>query len=623
MKVLPRPHAQSGEGALLFCQSRHSDLYFDLMSVSSSLEHKRHTLSHILAAAIRELYPHAKPTLGPAIENGFYYDFDFSLGDTPGEKDLTAIEKKMREILPSWDEFEHAEVSANEARDFFKNNEFKKELIDELERDGRTITFYTCAGFTDLCRGGHSEEPAKEIAKDGFSLDRIAGAYWRGDESRPMLTRIYGLAFDTKKELSEYVATREEAKKRDHKKLGKELGLFTFSDVVGKGLPLWTPKGSAIRRELERYIVDEEIRRGYQHVYTPDIAKIELYEKSGHYPHYKDSMYAPIAIDDEQFMLRPMTCPHHYELYLSAPRSYRELPMRIAELAQLYRYEQSGELSGLQRVRTFCLADAHIICADEAQAVSEIGGALDLIEDVASVFGLKQGTDYWYRLSLGDRTNEEKYFKNDEAWEKGEDLMRQLLAERRAHFVEAPDEAAFYGPKIDIQMKNVNGKEDTAFTVQYDFCMPERFDLTYTDTSGKKKRAFVVHRSSIGAIERIMAFLIEHYAGAFPLWLAPIQARVLPIADRHHEFAAEVLEELKEAGIRADRDASSESLGKKIRQATMEKIPYTLVIGDKEVESKGVTLESRDRGKLGEKSLGELLALLKDEIARKGRQASK
>jgi len=401
---------------------------------------------------------------------------------------------------------------------------------------------------------------------------------------------------------------------RDHKKLGKELELFTFSDTVGKGLPLWLPKGATVRRELERFIIDEEIRRGYLHVRTPDIAKLDLYKKSGHYPHYQDSMYAPIVIDDEEFMLRPMTCPHHFELFLSKPRSYRDLPMRIAELAQLYRYEQSGELMGLQRVRTFCLADAHIICKDEEQAIEEIGGALDLIEYVCSIFGLEYGKDYRFRLSLGDRENTEKYYKNDAAWEKGEDLLRELMKARGKDFAEAKDEAAFYGPKIDVQMMNVNGKEDTAFTVQYDFCMPDRFDLNYTGEDGEKHRAFVVHRSSIGAIERIMAFLIEKYAGAFPLWLAPVQVKILPIGEGHFLYATEVMDALKAANIRVEYDASDETLGKKIRNAKTEKVPYILVIGDKEVSEKTVTVESRDRGNLGAINPDDLVTRLKEEI---------
>ena len=409
----------------------------------------------------------------------------------------------------------------------------------------------------------------------------------------------------------------EKGEDRDHKKLGRELGLFAFSDTVGKGLPLWLPKGTTIRRELERFIVDEEIRRGYLHVRTPDIAKLELYKKSGHYPHFKDSMYAPITIDDEEFMLRPMACPHHFELYLSKPHSYRELPMRIAELAQLYRYEQSGELMGLQRVRTFCLADAHIICKDEEQEVEEISKALDLIEYVTSVFNLKLDTDYRYRLSLGDKKNTKKYYKNDSAWEKGEDLLRKLMKNRGSKFEEVKDEAAFYGPKIDIQMKNANGKEDTAFTVQYDFCMPDKLNLNYIGEDGNEHLAFVIHRSSIGAIERIMAFLIEKYAGAFPLWLSPVQVKVIPVRTNHNEYAKQVFELLKENNIRAELDDKDENLGTKVRDAKTNKIPYWIVIGDKEIEAKKITLESRESGQLGQMLKEELVKKLLEEIKNK------
>ena len=410
----------------------------------------------------------------------------------------------------------------------------------------------------------------------------------------------------------------------DHKKLGRELDLFYIDEEVGKGFPMLTPKGASIRRELERFIIDEEIKRGYLHVKTPDIAKLDLYIKSGHYPHYKDSMFAPIEVEDEKFMLRPMTCPHHFQLYLSRPRSYRELPMRIAELAQLYRFEQSGELMGLQRVRAFCLADSHIICATEEQACEEIDKVLDLIEYVSGVFGFKQGEHYSYRLSLGDRSDQEKYYKNDSAWEKSEVMLREVLTKRGCDFVEAKNEAAFYGPKIDIQMKNANGKEDTAFTVQYDFCMPDRFNLTYTGSDGTQKRAFVVHRSSIGAIERLMALLIERYAGAFPLWLSPIQAKVIPVSEKHAEYAKEICEQLRGAGrlqvptmdrsaIRVELDDSSETLGKRIRSAKMEKVPYILVVGDQEMTAKTATLEGR-AGKIGALSVEEIIHRLKEEI---------
>jgi threonyl-tRNA synthetase len=404
---------------------------------------------------------------------------------------------------------------------------------------------------------------------------------------------------------------------RDHKKIGRELELFTFSDAIGKGLPIWLPKGATVRRELERFIIDEEIRRGYLHVRTPDIAKLDLYKKSGHYPMYKDKMYAPIVIDDEEFMLRPMTCPHHFELYLSKPRSYRDLPVRIAELAQLYRYEQSGELMGLLRVRAFCLSDAHIICKDEEQAVDEIAKALDLIEYVNSIFNLELGKDYWYVLSLGDRSNTEKYYKDDAGWEKAENLLREAMKKRKVDFKEASDDAAFYGPKIDINMRNANGKEDTAFTVQYDLSSPHRFDLKYMGEDGKEHSAFVVHRSSIGAIERIMAFLIEKYSGAFPLWLSPVQAKILPIAEAHLEYAKKIFSDLQTAGIRVELDESNETLGKKIRNVKTEKVPYILIIGDKEIEANKVQVESRDNGNLGQLSTGDFTRKLLEEISSK------
>lgn len=404
---------------------------------------------------------------------------------------------------------------------------------------------------------------------------------------------------------------------RDHKKLGPELGLYYIDPVVGKGLPMFLPKGAIVKRELENFIIEEETRRGYKHVHTPDLARLELYKKSGHYPHYKDSMYAPIVIDDDEFMLRPMTCPHHFQMYSQKPHSYRELPMRIAELAQLYRYEQSGELMGLQRVRTFCLADAHIICATEEQAAEEVGRALDLIEYVASVFGLKLGEDYRYRLSQGDRADQEKYPGNEAAWDKSEGLLRDLMKSRDVDFEEAIGEASFYGPKIDIQMKNVNGKEDTAFTVQYDFCMPEKFDLKYIGEDGKEHQAFVVHRSSIGAIERILGFLIEKYEGAFPTWLAPTQVVVLPIGEAQAAYAHKVAEALHEAGVRVEIDASSETIGKRIREAKGQKVPYTVVVGKQEEEAENVAPESRDKGKMENISIEELVAMVSKEIADK------
>ena len=402
-------------------------------------------------------------------------------------------------------------------------------------------------------------------------------------------------------------------KDRDHKKLGRELDLFTFSDTVGKGLPLWTPKGSTIRRELERWVVDEEIKDGYLHVYTPDIAKLDLYKKSGHYPYYKDSMYAPIAIEEEEFMLRPMTCPHHFELYLSRPHSYKELPLRIAELAKLYRFEKSGELMGLQRTRSFCLADAHIICRKD-QAQSEINRVLNLIEKMAKVLGLEAGKNYTYRLSLGNRADDKKYFKDDSAWDGAEEMLRQVLNDRKAKFVEAPDEAAFYGPKIDIQMKNVNGKEDTAFTVQYDFVMPKRFNLNYINEKGEDEQALVVHRSSIGAIERVVAYLIEHFGGAFPVWLSPVQAIILPITDKQLDYAKKVEKQLKSENIRVEIDDKSEPLGARIRDAQMQKVPYMLIVGAKEERAGTVSVRGRNGTDHGQIPLSKFIEDIKKEI---------
>ena len=413
----------------------------------------------------------------------------------------------------------------------------------------------------------------------------------------------------------------DETAANDHKKLGRELGLFTFSDTVGKGLPLFTPKGSTIRRELERFIVDEEIKRDYLHVYTPDIAKLELYEKSGHYPYYKESMYAPIDIEDEKFMLRPMTCPHHFELYLSQPHSYRELPIRYAELAKLYRFEQSGELMGLQRVRSFCLADAHIITQKE-NAKREIDSVLSLIEFVANTFGLKLGKNYHYRLSLGDRSDTKKYFKDDASWDEAEKTLREVLVERKATFVEAENEAAFYGPKIDVQMKNTNGKEDTAFTVQYDFVMPQRFNLTYINDQGGEDKPIVIHRSSIGAIERVMAFLIEHYEGAFPIWLSPIQVSVLPVSDKFGAYAKSVFDEFKKTGIRVEINNDNNTLGNKIREATLQKVPYMCIIGGQEEEkskdgAKFISVRARGGKDHGQIELGEFIKQIQNEIETK------
>jgi len=554
------------------------------------METIRHSLSHILASAVKELYPGAKFGIGPAIENGFYYDV---AAEALAEADLPKIEAKMRELIKQNLAFAKKSVSKIMAKKLFKGQSYKLELIKELP--GKTATTYTTGEFLDLCAGPHVKS-TKEIPIDGFKLTKVAGAYWKGSEKNQMLTRIYGLAFETKKELDDYLLLQQEAEKRDHRVLGQKLGLFVFSDLVGKGLPLFTEKGSIIRRELEKFVINEEIKRGYQHVYTPELAKVELYKTSGHYPYYKDSMYPVMKIDEEEFILRPMTCPHHFQLYASQPRSYKELPFRIAELAKQFRYEKSGELTGLIRVRSFCLADAHIICQKD-EALSEIKKVFELIEYMSQELGLKVGVDYRYRLSLGDRKDSKKYYKDDAAWSFAENALRQVLVERKSPFFETEKEAAFYGPKIDVQMKNFAGKEDTAFTIQYDFVMPKRFNLTYIDKDGQKKEPIVIHRSSIGAIERTMAFLLEHYAGALPFWLSPVQIHIIPIADRHLEYAQKVKNELKD--FRVEINDEQETLGKKIREAEMQKIPYILVVGDKEIASNAVGVRERGKGDLG------------------------
>lgn len=558
------------------------------------------------------MFPDAKIGIGPVIENGFYYDFLLPRSLTP--EDLPKIQKRMKKLIAQNLSFTKKILSPQEAKKFFTDQSFKQELIADLLQHGTTvfddiddqkksttkpateISTYKTGKFIDLCRGGHVSS-TKEIPKDAFKLTHIAGAYWRGDEKNQMLQRVYGVAFETKKELEEYLAMQEEARKRDHRVLGQHMKLFTSADIIGKGLPLLTPYGATIRRELERFVQDEEIKNGYEYVLTPPLAKTELFKTSGHYPYYKDSMYPVMKIDDEELILRPMTCPHHFMLYKSEPRSYRELPIRYAELSPQFRYEKSGELTGLMRVRMFTLSDAHIFCMEE-QAEAEAKKALQLIDHINAILGIKKVKDYRYRLSLGDRKDSKKYYKNDAAWEKSESLLRKVLKEIKAPFYEAKGEAAFYGPKIDVQIKKVNGQEETAFTVQYDFVLPDRFELEYKDADGKEKRPVVIHRSSIGAFERTMAFLIEHYAGNFPLWLAPIQVAIIPVGKTHIAFSKKLTKKLRDAGIRVMLYDANETVGYKIRQASKLKIPYTLVIGDKEIKSTKLHVRVRGTEKL-------------------------
>jgi threonyl-tRNA synthetase len=560
--------------------------------MSDSLLHNlRHSAEHVLTHAMHNLYGKDKVimAMGPAIDDGFYFDFEAADGFTVSEADFPKIEKEMHKIINANLPIKREEIDVAKARELFHDNPYKIEWLDQIENRNEAISVYwTADQFVDLCAGPHVDSTGEIKA---FKLLSVAGAYWHGDEKNKMLTRIYGTAFTSKEELAEYLHQQEEAKKRDHRKLGKDLGLFVFSDDVGKGLPLLTGKGETIRRELERFTVDEEIRRDYEHVHTPPLANIALYKRSGHYPYYKDTMYPTMKVDDEELILRPMTCPHHFTLYNSSPKSYKELPVRMAEISPQFRYEKSGELTGLIRVRMFLLADAHIICQQD-QAKSEIKQVLDLIDFVNETLGLKKGEDYRYRLSLGDRSNTTKYYEDPESWDQAESVLRQVLEESQAPFYEATDEAAFYGPKIDVQMKKVNGKEDTAFTVQYDFVMPKRFNMKFTNNQGLDEEPIVIHRSSLGCFERTIAFLIERYAGAFPLWLSPVQTIVLPVSEKAAVYAKLVHSRLKEMEIRSELQLD-DSLGKRIRQAEKQKVPYMLVVGEQEVRNETVTVRVR------------------------------
>ncbi|MFH0956148.1 MAG: threonine--tRNA ligase [Candidatus Falkowbacteria bacterium] len=589
----------------------------DAKAMVGKLEIMRHSLSHIMAAAVLKLYPKAKFAIGPAVDNGFYYDLDFGKAKI-GDGDLVKIEAEMKNIIKANLVFEKFALPAAiaTAREKKSGQIYKEEMIKDLKKAGeKTVSYYRLGGFEDLCRGPHLKS-AGLVQNGSWKLEKLAGAYWRGDEKNKMLTRIYGLAFATKESLENYLKMMVEAEKRDHRRLGKELDLFVFSEVVGKGLPLLTPRGTVVRKELEKFVLEEETKRGYQHVITPPLAKVELYKKSGHYPYYKDMMYPIMKVDEEELILRPMTCPHHFELYNCRPRSYKELPVRLAEISPQFRYEKSGELSGLTRVRMFCLADAHIICTKE-QADDEIKNVLDLIDYANKIFGLEKGKDYSYRLSLGDRNDDKKYYKDDKAWDKAESVLKNTLEKIGAPYFEGKGEAAFYGPKIDVQMKKVNGQEETAFTVQYDFVMPKRFELKYIDKDGKENEPIVIHRSSIGCFERTMAFLIEHYAGAFPVWLSPVQVKIVSVGAAHVEFCKKLADEFKQNDIRVEVDETDETVGNKIRKAVGEKVPYMLVIGDREMSFDKLAVRDRGEKTTREISKEEFIKEVKEKIKEK------
>ena len=560
----------------------------------TDLSAKRHTLAHLLGAAVLERYPHAKLTIGPAIENGFYYDFDFSGGEKPGEADLPALENAMREILSSWSEMTGVEISEKDARERFKENPFKLELIDEIVNKGEKITLYSVGGFTDLCRGGHSENPAKEIAADSFSLDRVAGAYWRGDETKPMLTRMYGLAFDTKDALAAYRVQIEEAKKRDHRKIGRELDLFTFSDIVGPGLPLWTPKGTIMRSELDRFVWELRTKYGYQRVTIPHITKKDLYETSGHWDKFSDELFHIHTREEKEYVLKPMNCPHHTQIFARKPHSYKEMPQRYAETTMVYRDEQSGELGGLTRVLSITQDDSHVFCRT-SQVEEEFFKIWDIIDSFYSTFGFKLRV----RLSFHNPEEPEKYLGTSEIWKNAEDALRTIAKDRDADYFEAPGEAAMYGPKLDFMATDSLGREHQVATIQLDMNLPERFDLSCINEKGEKERIVMIHCAVMGSIERFSAVMLEHMDGNLPVWLAPVQVRVLPISEKHTAYAAKVLGALTAEGVRSDVDTADESLGKKIRNAKKEKLPYLLVVGEKEMGDNSVSVESRDNGKLG------------------------
>ncbi|HFC10864.1 MAG TPA: threonine--tRNA ligase [Candidatus Kaiserbacteria bacterium] len=578
----------------------------------NSLEAKRHTLAHLLAGAVLERYPHAKATIGPAIENGFYYDFDFTGGEKPGQEELADIENTMRKILPSWSGMTGTEVSEKDAREYFKGNSFKLELIDEIVKKGEPITLYTSGDFTDLCRGGHSKNPSSDIDEKSFMLDRVAGAYWRGDEKKPMLTRIYGLAFDTKKELDAFLEKREEAKKRDHRKIGKELDLFTFSSLVGPGLPLWTPKGALLRHQLDSYVWELRDKHGYQRVTIPHITKKDLYETSGHWQKFADELFRITTREGKEYALKPMNCPHHTQIFARRPHSYKEMPARYAETTMVYRDEQSGELGGLTRVLSITQDDSHVFCR-HTQVKDEFFRIWDIIDTFYGTFGFKLRV----RLSFHNPEAPEKYLGTPEIWKEAEDALRDIAKERNADYFEATGEAAMYGPKLDFMATDSLGREHQVATIQLDMNMPERFDLTCINEHGEKERIVMIHCAVMGSIERFIATMLEHTGGALPVWLAPVQVRVLPISETHAEYAEKVSSALSDVRVRTEIDSSNESLGKKIRNAKIAKIPYVLVVGDKESTENTVSVESRDKGKLGVMGVSDFVQKVAEETRKR------
>ena len=566
----------------------------------------RHSAAHIMAEAVLELFPGAKFAIGPPIEHGFYYDFELSRPLTP--EDLGAIDKRMRGTIAADHPFLHREVNKEEARRLFADQPFKLELIDGIEVDA--LSLYEHGKFTDLCEGPHVERTGQVGA---FKLANVAGAYWRGDEHNPMLQRIYGTLFETQQELDAHLARLEEAEKRDHRRLGRELELFTTHELIGAGLPLWLPKGATVRRLLEEFITELERQSGYSHVYTPHIAKKDLYVLSGHWDHFKDDMFPVMELEHEEMVLRPMNCPHHILIYASKLHSYRDLPIRIAEMGTMYRNERSGVVGGLSRVRAMTLNDAHIFCTTE-QVKAEFSNVMRLVERAYETLGI---TEYSYEIALRDPTDKEKYVADDAMWEMAEPMLREAMTELGLPFTEVIGEAAFYGPKLDILLRDTMGREEAISTVQIDFHLPNQFDISYIGEDGAEHRPVIIHRGVLSTMERMMAYLIEHYAGAFPLWLAPVQATIIPIADRHIEYAQKVFDDLQAAGLRVELDDRGERMQAKIRDAQLQKIPYMLIVGDREQEADAVAVRQRDGANLGALPLFQVIDRLKDEVVTK------
>jgi threonyl-tRNA synthetase len=563
-----------------------------------------------LATAVLELFPETKLGHGPATDAGFFYDFYREKPFTP--EDLAAIEAKMAEVVARDEKFEHIYEPREQAlAEFEQDGDFMKtHFVTKFTEPGSEVSFYRNGKFVDFCRGPHVPSTGRVKA---FKTMSISGAYWLGDDKNPQLQRIYGTAFFSKKDLDDYLARLEDAKRRDHRRLGKELELFTVSEEVGAGLPLWLPKGATIRRLLEEYILDLERRNGYEHVHTPDLAKVDLYIRSGHWAHYQDSMFPPMDLENERMVLRPMNCPHHILIYESKRRSYRELPVRLAELGTMYRYELSGALSGLSRVRCMTLNDAHIFCTPD-QIKEEFSSVMKLVERAYRDLGI---TKYSYRLSLRDPANKEKFVDNDAMWELGERVLRESMDSLGLKYKEGKGEAAFYGPKVDIQLADVMGHEETYSTIQVDFHLPNQFNLEYTGADGARHRPVMIHRGVISTMERMTSYLIELYAGAFPLWLAPIQVGLVPISERHATYAAKVEAELRDAGLRVETDNRNEKMNAKIRDFANQKTPYILVFGDKEEAANAVSVRTRGKGDQGSIPLADFIAKAKDLVANK------